>query len=182
MVSSDLERATTPARQHPTVPGGKPVPTPASTPTIPPGLANGFAPLPGIITAGQPSAGQLEALARDGVATVVDLRGTTEPRGFDERALAERLGLDYHNIPVTTTLGAAEIDAVRALLRDRAGKAVLVHCKSANRVGGALLPYLILDEQLPREEALDVAQQVGLRSAELAQAALDYVDAADDGA
>ena len=154
----------------------------SSTRGLPAGLPNGSQPLPGIITAGQPSAEQLEALARDGVATVVDLRGTTEPRGFDERALAARLGLDYHNIPITTTIGTAEIDAVRALLRDRAGKAVLVHCKSANRVGGAMLPYLILDEHLSREDALNVAQQIGLRSEEFAHDALDYVDAADDGA
>ena len=145
---------------------------------LPAGLPNASQPLPGIITAGQPSAEQLEALARDGVAVIVDLRGTTEPRGFDERATAARLGLDYHNIPITSTLGAEEIEAVRALLRERAGRAVLVHCKSANRVGGAMLPYLILDEHLSREDALNVAQRIGLRSEELAHDALDYVDAA----
>jgi hypothetical protein len=41
-----------------------------------------------------------------------------------------------------------------------------------------MLPYLILDEHLSHEDALEVAQRIGLRSEELAQDALDYVDAA----
>lgn len=158
------------------------MPTPASTPPIPPGLDNAFVPLPGVITAGQPTAGQIEALARDGVEVVIDLRGPAEPRGFDERAVVERLGLEYHNIPVGATLGAAEIERVSALLRQRSVRTVLVHCKSANRVGGAMLPYLILDEQLPRGEALATAQEIGLRSEDLARAAFAYVDRADAGA
>lgn len=155
------------------------MPTPSSTPSPPPRLDNAFVPLPGVITAGQPTAEQLETLARDGVAVVVDLRGPTEPRGFDERALLARLGVEYHNVPVTSSLDATQIDAVRDLLRERNGRAVLVHCKSANRVGGAMLPYLVLDEAMPVHDALALAQRIGLRSEELAHAALVYVDAAE---
>lgn len=159
-----------------------PVPTPASTPSVPAGLANAFVPLAGIITAGQPTAEQLEALARDGVAVVIDLRGATEPRGFDEAGLLDRLAVEYHRIPVTASLDATQIDAVRALLRGRDGRSVLVHCKSANRVGGAMLPYLVLDEEMSVHDALTLAQRIGLRSEELAHAALGYVDAAEGDA
>lgn len=153
------------------------MPTPPSTP-LPAGLVNAAEPLPGIVTAGQPSTGQLEALARAGVEIVIDLRAPNEPRGFDEKDVVERLGLEYHNIPVDAALGDAEIDAVRALLRARADRTVLLHCKSANRVGAVMVPYLVLDERLSRDAALAVAQQIGLRSDDLTRVVLGVVDRA----
>lgn len=145
---------------------------------LPAGLPNAGAPVPGVVTAGQPSAAQLEALARAGLQVVADLRGPGEDRGFDEPAAAARLQLEYHSIPVTgPTLVARDLDALRALLRERGTRPVLVHCKSANRVGGALIPWLILDEHRSPEEALRIAQEVGLRSEELARSAFAYVAA-----
>lgn len=55
----------------------------------------------------------------------------------------------------------------RELMRNPACRPVLVHCSSANRVGALLVPYLILDEGKTREEALQIARRVGLRSDEL---------------
>ena len=51
----------------------------------------------------------------------------------------------------------------------------MVHCTSGNRVGGALLPYLMLDEGMEEEDAVGQAMRVGLRSAELMEWGLDYV-------
>ena len=147
------------------------------TPAIPDGLPNAGTPVAGIITAGQPSAAQLAGLAAGGIEVVIDLRGASEPRGFEEPAAAKELGLEYHSVPVDGNVGPREFDAVRALLRARAGRPVLVHCKSANRVGAALIPYLMLDEHLSRDAALESASRIGLRSEELARAALAYVDA-----
>ena len=139
-------------------------------------LPNGAAPLDGVFTAAQPSAAQLQALARAGVGTVVDLRAANESRGFDEAAVVAEAGMTYQPIPVTPqTLGAAEFDAVRAVLRERGDRPVLVHCASANRVGALLIPYLVLDEGRAPDEALRIATAVGLRSDDLAQAAFAYV-------
>ena len=146
-------------------------------------LPNGTSPLPGVLTAGQPSAAQLSQLAQSGVKTVIDLRSPDEPRGFDEPATVRDAGLEYRIIPVTpTTLGDREFDEVRTLLRDENARPILVHCGSANRVGALLIPYLMLDERRSRQDALRIARDVGLRSDDLARAALTYVGEHEDGA
>jgi protein tyrosine phosphatase (PTP) superfamily phosphohydrolase (DUF442 family) len=134
-------------------------------------------PLPWVITAGQPTTAQLEQLARSGVEVVADLRAAGEDRGFDEPAAAARLHLEYHSIPVVgASIGGREFEAVRSLLRARGTRPILVHCKSANRVGAALIPWLVLDEHHSREDALAIARQVGLRSDDMARAAFDHLD------
>lgn len=148
------------------------------TVALPPGLPNAGTPLPGVITAGQPTAQQFEQLVRDGIEIVVDLRAASEDRGFDEAGAAARLAVEYHHIPVVgASIGEREFEAVRALLRHRGTRPVLVHCKSANRVGAALIPYLVLDEHRSKEDALLIARQVGLRSDDMARAAFAHVDA-----
>ncbi|GAC1483321.1 MAG: hypothetical protein NVS1B5_02370 [Gemmatimonadaceae bacterium] len=146
-------------------------------------LPNGASPIPGVLTAGQPSAAQLSQLALSGVKTVVDLRSPNERREFDEPATARDAGLKYRNVPVTpATIGDREFDEVRTLLRDKSARPILVHCGSANRVGALLIPYLVLDENRSREEALRIARDVGLHSDDLARAALTYVGKHEDGA
>ena len=141
------------------------------------GIANARTPVAGIITAGQPTAAQLERLVRGGVRTIVDLRATSEARGFDEPPTVAAAGGVYHHIPVTgDVMGGGEFGAVRALLRDAGSRPMLVHCASANRVGAALIPWLVLDEGRSRDDALEVAHGVGLRSDELARAAFAYID------
>ena len=151
--------------------------TAGQTLPLPPGLPNVGMPVPGVITAGQPSASQLEQLARSGVEVVADLRGADEDRGFDEPATAARLQLEYHNVPVVgASIGAREFEAVRSLLRARGTRPILVHCKSANRVGAALIPWLVLDQHHSREDALAIARRIGLRSDDMARAAFSHLD------
>lgn len=151
--------------------------TAGRTPILPEGLPNAGTPLPGIVTAGQPDAEQLAELARNGVEVVVDLRAASEPRGYDEVAAVARAGMEYHHIPVVGgAIGPRELEAVRDVLRRNAGRTILVHCKSANRVGAALIPYLMLDQHRSRDEAVAMARQIGLRSDELQRAALAHVD------
>ena len=145
---------------------------------LPAALPNAGEPVPGVVTAGQPTAAQLEELARAGVAIVADLRGAGEDRGFDEPAAVARLGLEYRSIPVDGgSIGAPEFEAVRSLLRARGTRPVLVHCKSANRVGAALIPWLVLDLHRSPDDALAIARRVGLRSDEMARAAFAHVAA-----
>lgn len=130
----------------------------------------------GIATAGQPSAASLTALRAAGYRTVIDLRAQDEPRGYDEPAAARAAGLDYIAVPVSSPVVPAEsFDRVRELLRDPARRPALIHCATANRVGGLVLPYLMLDAGLSSDDALALARRVGLRSPEYARAALDYV-------
>lgn len=144
---------------------------------IVPGLANAACPLPGVVTAGQPTPDELERLAEAGYKTILDLRAPEEPRGYDEEAAARDAKMEYVNIPVTpATLADEDFDRFRELMRDPARRPIVVHCGTANRVGALLIPYLILDEGKDPEDAFRVAVDVGLRSQELADAATAYAE------
>ena len=104
------------------------------------GLPNRKDPLPGITTAGQPTAEGLAAAAAAGVKTVIDLRGVKEDRGMaDEKAAVEKLGMSYVALPVEgaggVTFGNAK--SLDQLLKD-SPHPVLIHCASGNRAGALL--------------------------------------------
>lgn len=145
---------------------------------VAPGMIAANSPTSGVATAGQPEPEHLRQMAAAGYRTVIDLRHPGERRGFDEAAVAREAGLRYENIPVTPqSLSDADFDRLRELLRDPENRPALVHCASANRVGALMIPYLVLDEHRPLREAVELAQQVGLRSPDLASAAIDYTRA-----
>lgn len=142
------------------------------------GAPNAAQPLPWLITCGQPGADQLQAAARQGVVAVIDLRDPMENRPFDEPETVAASGAAYVNIPVTLgALDDALLDQILAAVRRYAGQPVMLHCASANRVGGALIPYFILDQGMTEEQAVDAATRVGLRSAELLDWGLQYARA-----
>jgi protein tyrosine phosphatase (PTP) superfamily phosphohydrolase (DUF442 family) len=139
------------------------------------GMPNACQLLPAVITGGQPSAAQLEAFKAAGGEVILDLRDTMEPRPLDEAALARSLGLEYANVPVGAgTLTDETLDRVLDVLHRSSGRQVLVHCASGNRVGGALLPFLMNEQGFDEEDAIGQAMRVGLRSAELMEWGLDY--------
>lgn len=143
---------------------------------IAPGLMNASSPIEGVITAGQPEEKHFEQLAEAGFKTVVDIRLPEEPRdGFDEPEVIRRAGMEYVNVPVGhETVDDETLDRLRELLRDPARRPMLVHCRSANRLGALLIAYFILDEGKTPEEAVEIATRAGLRSEALKQAALRY--------
>jgi protein tyrosine phosphatase (PTP) superfamily phosphohydrolase (DUF442 family) len=139
------------------------------------GVPNACQLLPTLVTGGQPSAANLAAFKAAGGAIVLDLRDPMEPRPFDEPATTASLSMEYVNVPVGGgTLTDATLDRILAVLQQAGDRLVLVHCGSGNRVGGALLPHLMLDEGLDEEDAVGQAMRVGLRSAELLEWGLDY--------
>ena len=139
------------------------------------GAPNATLPLPWLATAGQPTAAQFAAAQAAGVKVVIDLRDPMEPRPFDEAATLRSLGVAYINIPVSSgVLSDATLEQILAALRSHAGTPTILHCASANRVGGALIPYFVLDEGMAEQDAVDAAMRVGLRSAELMAWGADY--------
>ena len=138
-------------------------------------LPYGSCPLPDVAGAGQLDAAQVRDAAAAGVRTVIDLRPTYEPHGFDEAAAVREAGMDYVNIPVTPdTLDDPTFDKFLEVMRDPARRPILVKCATANRVGGMLLAYLLLDQHTPEREALAMAERVGLRGQHYASMAVDY--------
>ena len=140
------------------------------------GIANACQVAPNIVGGGQPTAEQLAAFKAAGGAVVLDIRDPMEPRPMDEPASAKSAGLEYLNIPVVTgTQDDALMERLLAALRANQGKQILLHCNSGNRVGGALIAYLMLDLGMDEEAATELAMKSGLRSAEMMQWGLEYV-------
>ncbi len=139
------------------------------------GVANACQILPNVVSGGQPTAEQLKALKEAGGRIVLDLRDPMEPRPMDEAALVRELGMEYVNVPVRAgCLDDATMERILAVLRGAGAQTVFFHCGSGSRVGGALIPYFILDQGLEEQDAVDQAMRVGLRSAEYMEWGLDY--------
>lgn len=138
-------------------------------------VPNAHEPVPGLITGGQPSEQQLRDFAAAGGKVVLDIRDPMEVRPFDEPALARELGLEYINVPISPGATSDDkLDRILAALRKHRDQPMLMHCASANRVGGALLPYFILDQKMSVDDATDAAMRVGLRSPEFMAWGMDY--------
>ena len=131
--------------------------------------------LSNVVTGGQPSTVDLEAFRAAGGGIVLDLRDPMEPRPLDEPAITQRLGLEYVVAPVTAgTMTDATLERIHQVLRQAGDRPVFVHCGSGSRVGGALLPHLMLEHGLNEEDATAQAMRIGLRSADLLEWGLDY--------
>jgi protein tyrosine phosphatase (PTP) superfamily phosphohydrolase (DUF442 family) len=84
--------------------------------------------------------------------------------------------MEYVNIPIVH--GAVTVDTMQQMheaVRGLAGRKALLHCSSGNRTAAALIPYLMLDQGMQEQDAVDTAMRIGLRSAELMEIALEYV-------
>jgi uncharacterized protein (TIGR01244 family) len=84
----------------------------------------------------QPRKSDLEELKKDGVTTVINLRVTGENSSLtpdEERTLTEKLGLQYHHLPISLDkLDAAQVKVLRELLDGSQGP-VFVHCGMGQR-------------------------------------------------
>ena len=138
-------------------------------------LPNAAEPVPGWVTGGQPTEQQLKAFKVAGGEVVLDNRDPMEPRPFDEPAIVRAAGLEYISLPIVH--GAVTTDTMKSMhqtLKKLEGKKALLHCSSGNRTAAALIPYLMVDQKLEQEDAVDLAMSIGLRSAELMEIAVQY--------
>ena len=88
------------------------------------------------LASGQPTQEQIKVLADAGVKHVISLRRPDEI-DWDERAVVEANGMQFHSIPVAGLAGVTKANATKLedLLNSLGNEAVLVHCGSSNRVG-----------------------------------------------
>ena len=138
-------------------------------------ISNASSPLPWLVVSGQPSAAALAELHTAGIGVVIDIRDSMEPREIDEPSVVTSLGMRYVNAPMSFgALSNAAMEQVLVALRAARGTPTLLHCNSANRTGGPLIAYLMLDEGMTEESAVDTAMRAGLRSAEVLEFATTY--------
>jgi uncharacterized protein (TIGR01244 family) len=117
-----------------------------------------------VATAGQPSEQALLKLRELGFTVVVDLRAPEEGTAA-ERAVVERAGLRYVSVPVTPkTFSREDAAKVAAILDEKDRGAVLLHCATANRVGG-LWTVMEVAKGRSYDDAEKEGVQIGLHSA-----------------
>ena len=110
---------------------------------------------------GQPMGDQYAALAALGVKTVINL--TNEDDGqADEKKLAEKHGMRYVNIPMTTRTAPteAEIAQFMSIVDDPNGGAVYVHCVGGrHRTGVMTAVYRMTRDGLTGDQAFREMKQ-----------------------
>ena len=132
-------------------------------------IKNARVPMDGMLSGGQPTPEQIEAAARVGYRTVINLRGEKES-GFEwESQLVEELGMKYVLLPVTgkDSLTRERIERIDAVLAAALKEGpVLLHCASGNRVGAVLALRAAWVEEMDLEEALAYGRASGMTGAE----------------
>lgn len=121
-------------------------------------------PAANIVSAGQPSPQQLQAVKSAGIGHVINLRPAEEDAGFDESAAVAALGMGYTVIPVAgpADLSIASAKALDQVLAQVGETGVLIHCASSNRVGALLALRAAWVHGATTEDALAVGAAGGL--------------------
>lgn len=135
-----------------------------------------------ITIAAQPSEAAFEAMASDGVKTVINLRHDGEdmqPLSPDaERAVVEAKGMAYIHEPVSMKdADASTVDRFRKVLAE-ADKPVLVHCKLGQRAGAMVMMDHAVRQGWTGDETLTKAKEMGFAcdNEKLAAFVREYVD------
>ena len=129
-----------------------------------------------VCTGAQPTRDQLASLKADGVRGIINLREPEEHNIEEEAALAKDLGLLYVSIPVKTAAPKDEqVDAFLKATHDPSIFPLFIHCGSGNRVGAFwMIRRVVVDGWTP-ERAEEEAKQIGMKSPNLRDFALDYI-------
>ena len=117
-----------------------------------------------MLTSGKLNDGGIEVLAKQGVASIIDLRTAAE--GVEEeRKTAQQAGIKYFNIPIGGTLPSDDdIANFKSLLESHGEELTLVHCGSGNRVGTLWSMYRI-QQGVDTEQALAEGRTMGMSEA-----------------
>jgi uncharacterized protein (TIGR01244 family) len=107
----------------------------------------------------QPGQSDLEELKKEGVTTVVNLRLAGEDSPLNpaqERAIAEKLGLQYHHLPISLDkLDIDQVKELRKILRNSQGP-VFVHCGIGQRACSLSLAACAVKTDLIFEQAREL--------------------------
>ena len=114
-----------------------------------------------------PSEREIDAMRKDGVRAVIDLRtqdeaaGHAMPPAAEARAVRAR-GMNYIHVPVSTeSVDKTDLDRVGEALR-RAPKPVLVHESSGSRAGMIALAHTAIEAGVPGSEMVEMARHLDL--------------------
>jgi uncharacterized protein (TIGR01244 family) len=121
----------------------------------------------------------LGALKQDGFVSVINLRLATEDGANveQERAAAIAAGLKYIHLPFNAASPDPKVvESFLAAVADKSNQPVLIHCGSANRVGGVWMIKRVLQDGWAIDRAREEAQTIGLRDPQLTAFATEYIN------
>ncbi|HZS49004.1 MAG TPA: tyrosine-protein phosphatase [Blastocatellia bacterium] len=116
---------------------------------------------------GQPDDNGLRQLAQKGVRTIVDLRGEDKDRDDHERQIAESVGMQYINIPLSTIHAPSDEQVSRflAIVHSSENQPVFVHCRrGSDRTGVMTAIVRINDFNWTADQAYHEMKEYGFRS------------------
>ena len=130
-------------------------------------VPNLCSPTPDILACGMPSEQDLQDAAKKGIKTVINLcpQGETPP---GEPSTVEQLGMAYINIPIS---GPQDLNRVAAMqlaevMNDCSHHPLLIHCRSANRVGALIALKEYWFEGKSEADALATGRSAGMTQLE----------------
>lgn len=130
-----------------------------------------------LATGAQPRDSAFTKMAASGFRSFMSLRTPVEGVDLDrERALVEKNGMRYFNIPVVSSAPRPEqADKFIQIVKEKSNHAMLIACASANRVGAFMMAYRVIGQGWNEQKALEEARRVGLRSEVLKRFAQTYI-------
>ncbi|MBW4507743.1 MAG: protein tyrosine phosphatase family protein [Scytonematopsis contorta HA4267-MV1] len=112
---------------------------------------------------GQVTPEELKQAAEEGFKSVLNLRTPNEQGVLaDEQEHAEKVGLDYANVPLQSNSVDEELVAQTLWEIDKLPKPVLFHCGAGLRAGAIALIATAIEEGLTLEQLTVKAQEIGL--------------------
>jgi len=127
-------------------------------------LRNARVPREGLLTSGQPTPDQLDALVGAGYTWVISLRPVTEEGAGWEEDQASEGGYVFHRIPVrgAEDLTRANVERFADLLDQAGDTPTLAYCASSNRVGAFMALKAGWLDGMDPGQALEVGRAAGL--------------------
>ena len=111
-------------------------------------LVNYYEYSPQLLSSGQPARDQFSAIKAADVDVIINLAPVTDPTALaDEGEIVQRLGLAYTHIPVDWENPTREDYAkFLSVMRENAGKRVLVHCYAGSRASAFVYLYRVQEQ------------------------------------
>lgn len=130
-------------------------------------ITNVCHPTPDIIACGMPNTTELNDAAKQGIKTIINLCPQEETPA-DEANTVTDLGMQYINIPIhgPQDLTRSNAEKISHIMQDCEYHPLLIHCKSANRVGALLALKQFWIDGKPIQEAIEFGRTAGLTKLE----------------
>jgi protein tyrosine phosphatase (PTP) superfamily phosphohydrolase (DUF442 family) len=133
-------------------------------------VRNARMPVPGLITAGQPTEEQFDALVEAGVTRFVSLRVAEERGAGWEEAHSAGADYDFDRLPISgaDALTRENVEALAEILQEGGEGPTVLYCGSSNRVGALLALKAFWLDDVEAEAALEIGRAAGMTGMETA--------------